>query len=162
MALFIYLFDAFYSPGGGPVPFTYSAEAFPLSHREVGMAWAVATNNFWAAVITFAFPRMLQAMTITGTFGFYAGTNLLVTVMAFLWMPETKQRSLEQLDEVFSVSMRTHMHFQVTKVLPWWLKKWILRRKGLKVPELYSFTDEVEMNEETKGEGNIYHLETAT
>jgi hypothetical protein len=26
IAFFIYLFDAFYSPGEGPVPFTYSAE----------------------------------------------------------------------------------------------------------------------------------------
>ena len=33
IALFIYLFAAFYSPGEGPVPFTYSAEAFPLFHR---------------------------------------------------------------------------------------------------------------------------------
>jgi sugar porter (SP) family MFS transporter len=33
VALFIYLFAAFYSPGEGPVPFTYSAEVFPLSHR---------------------------------------------------------------------------------------------------------------------------------
>lgn len=33
ITLFIYLFSAFYSPGEGPVPFTYSAEAFPLFHR---------------------------------------------------------------------------------------------------------------------------------
>lgn len=45
VALFIFIFAAFYSPGEGPVPFTYSAECFPLSHREVGMAWAVATNS---------------------------------------------------------------------------------------------------------------------
>jgi MFS family permease len=37
IALFVFLFAAFYSPGEGPVPFTYSAEVFPLSHREVGM-----------------------------------------------------------------------------------------------------------------------------
>lgn len=45
VALFVFIFAAFYSPGEGPVPFTYSAECFPLSHREVGMAWAVATNS---------------------------------------------------------------------------------------------------------------------
>ena len=33
IALFIYLFAAFHSPGEGPVLFTYSAEVFPLSHR---------------------------------------------------------------------------------------------------------------------------------
>ena len=26
-----------YSPGEGPVPFTYSAEVFTLTHREMGM-----------------------------------------------------------------------------------------------------------------------------
>lgn len=37
IAMFIFLFGAFYSPGEGPVPFTYSAEVFPLTHREIGM-----------------------------------------------------------------------------------------------------------------------------
>jgi hypothetical protein len=90
IALFIFMFAAFYSPGEGPVPFTYSAEVFPLSHRgkhgvlvhtviltdfcivEVGMAWAVATNLFWASVLSLTFPRMLSAMGPTGAFGFYA------------------------------------------------------------------------------------------
>lgn len=72
IALFVFLFAAFYSPGEGPVPFTYSAEVFPLSHREVGMAFAVATNLFWAAVLSLTFPRLLAAFTPTGAFGFYA------------------------------------------------------------------------------------------
>jgi MFS family permease len=72
IAFFIFLFAAFYSPGEGPVPFTYSAEVFPLSHREVGMGWAVATCLFWAAVLSITFPRLLAAFTPTGAFGFYA------------------------------------------------------------------------------------------
>ena len=32
----------FYSPGEGPVPFTYSAEAFPLYIRDLGMSLATA------------------------------------------------------------------------------------------------------------------------
>ena len=39
----MYLFEVFYSPGMGPVPFTYSAEAFPLHVREIGMSFATAT-----------------------------------------------------------------------------------------------------------------------
>jgi MFS family permease len=95
VALFVYLFDAFYSPGEGPVPFTYSAEVFPLSHREVGMSWAVCTNNFWATVVSLTFPRQLRAFGSTGAFGFYAALNAVAFVMIFLWLPETKQRSLE-------------------------------------------------------------------
>lgn len=37
------VFDMVYSPGEGPVPFTYSAEAFPLYCRELGMSWSVTT-----------------------------------------------------------------------------------------------------------------------
>jgi MFS family permease len=65
VAMFIYIFAMFYSPGEGPVPFTYSAEVFPLSHREVGMGWAVATCLFWACVLTMFLPLMLTAMTTT-------------------------------------------------------------------------------------------------
>src|SRR6201994_2707407 len=90
VATFIYLFAAFYSPGEGPVPFTYSAEVFPLSHREVGMSWAVATNNFWAATLALTFPRMLKALKPQGAFGFYAGLNIIALLMIFSWLPETK------------------------------------------------------------------------
>ena len=66
IALFVFLFAAFYSPGEGPVPYTYSAEVFPLAQREQGMAWAVTTCLFWAAVLSITFPRMLLAFTPTG------------------------------------------------------------------------------------------------
>jgi len=142
IALFIFLFDAFYSPGEGPVPFTYSAEVFPLSHREVGMSWAVATNNFWASVLSLTFPRMLRALRPQGAFGFYAGLNIVALFMIFSWLPETKQRTLEELDYVFAVPTRTHMSYQWRQVLPYFIKKTILRRKGLKEPQLYKFDSE--------------------
>jgi MFS family permease len=65
VATFVYVFAAWYSPGEGPVPFTYSAEVFPLSHREVGMGWAVATCLFWASVLTLFLPFMLASMGTT-------------------------------------------------------------------------------------------------
>lgn len=142
IAFFIYIFDAFYSPGEGPVPFTYSAEVFPLSHREIGMSWAVATNNFWASVLSLTFPRMLNALTPQGAFGFYAALNVIAFVMIFLWLPETKQRSLEELDYVFAVPTRTHMRYQLGTVLPWWFKRYVLMRKGAACPDLYKFEDE--------------------
>jgi hypothetical protein len=141
IAFFIYLFGAFYSPGEGPVPFTYSAEVFPLSHREVGMSWAVATNNFWASVLSLTFPRMLLALTSQGAFGFYAGLNVVALLLIFFFLPETKQRTLEELDYVFAVPTRTHAKFQLTKVLPWWFRRWVLFRRGEPCPELYTFEE---------------------
>ncbi|KAJ5628667.1 hypothetical protein N7490_010895 [Penicillium lividum] len=137
VAFFIYLFDVFYSPGEGPVPFAYSAEVFPQSHREIGMAWAVATNNFWASVLSLTFPYMLRSLTAQGAFGFYACLNLVAFVLIFLFLPETMQRSLEELDYVFGVPTRTHAKYQLTVVLPWWIRRYIFMRKGVDCPPLY-------------------------
>lgn len=137
IALFIFLFCAFYSPGEGPCAFVYSAEVFPLSHREIGMSWAVATNNFWAAVLSLTFPRMLRAFGPTGSFGFYAGLNVIALLLIFSFLPETKERSLEELDYVFAVPTRQHAKYQWGEVLPWWIKRWVFLRKSAKCPELY-------------------------
>ncbi|KAH7396169.1 D-xylose-proton symporter [Pyrenochaeta sp. MPI-SDFR-AT-0127] len=142
IAFFVYLFGAFYSPGEGPVPFAYSAEVFPLSHREMGMSWAVATNNFWAAVLSLTLPRMLKVMKPQGVFGFYAGLNIVALVMIFLWLPETKQRTLEELDYIFAVPTRTHMKYQAGPNLRWWINTYILRKKGLSKPLLYKLGDQ--------------------
>ncbi|KAF1348952.1 hypothetical protein BDV97DRAFT_195396 [Delphinella strobiligena] len=139
VSLFIFMFAAFYSPGEGPVPFTYSAEVFPLSHREVGMSWAVATCLFWAAVLSLTWPSMESAMTATGAFGFYTGLNLLAFCMIFLFVPETKQRTLEELDYVFAVPTRTHMHYQLTEALPYFFKRYVAMNKSARLEPLYSF-----------------------
>ncbi|KAK7920990.1 hypothetical protein PG985_009012 [Apiospora marii] len=139
VALFIYIFAAFYSPGEGPVPFTYSAEVFPLSHREVGMAWAVATCLFWAAVLSITFPKILASLGVVGAFCLYAGFNVVAFVMIFLWLPETKQRTLEELDYVFAVPTKTFIHYNTTKWIPWFMKRWVFFQKDAKLEPLYHF-----------------------
>jgi Sugar (and other) transporter len=108
------------------------------------MAFAVATNNFWASVLSLTLPRMLKALKPQGVFGFYAGLNFLAFWMIFFWLPETKQRTLEELDYIFAVPTRTHMKYQGGKAAPYWFKTHILRRKGLPEPQLYKF-DEVDI-----------------
>ena len=137
VAFFVYLFAAFYSPGEGPVPYPYSAEVFPLSHREVGMAWAVATCLFWAAVLSITFPMMLARLGVIGSFGLYAGLNVLALILIFLFLPETKQRTLEELDYIFAVPVRVFVKYQVTKTLPFWFRRWVLQRKDAKLEPLY-------------------------
>ncbi|KAE8153134.1 hypothetical protein BDV25DRAFT_127468 [Aspergillus avenaceus] len=111
ISLFIFMFGAFYSPGEGPCAFVYSAEAFPLSHREIDMSWAVATNAFWASVLALTFPRMLGAFGPQGSFAFYAGLNALALVLIFLVLPETKGRTLEELDSVFEIPTGKHARY---------------------------------------------------
>ncbi|KAJ4291422.1 hypothetical protein N0V88_006015 [Collariella sp. IMI 366227] len=142
VALFVYLFGAFYSPGEGPVPFTYSAEVFPLSHREVGMGFSVATCLFWAAVLGMTFPFLLESAGTLGAFGCYAGFNLVAMIMIFFWVPETKQRTLEELDYVFAVPTGRFARYQLTQALPWFLKRWVLWQRKAELKPLYQFDQE--------------------
>ncbi|TFK44551.1 hypothetical protein BDQ12DRAFT_673197 [Crucibulum laeve] len=143
IAFFVFLFGAFYSPGEGPVPFTYSAEVFPLTHREMGMSWAVSTCLFWAAVLSLTFPRLLSAFGSVGAFGFYAGLNVVAFAMIFFLLPETKQRTLEELDYIFAVPTSKHIAYQGKTFLPYFIKRWVLFRKDTKLEPLYNF-EEVE------------------
>lgn len=114
------------------------------------MGWAVATNLFWAAVLGLTFPPMKAAMTETGAFGFYAGLNVTAFVWIILWVPETKQRTLEELDYVFAVPTTRHMSYQLGTVIPWWFKRWVFWQKGAKCPELYQFEGHLAEDEEWK------------
>ncbi|EJD03083.1 proton myo-inositol cotransporter [Fomitiporia mediterranea MF3/22] len=141
VALGIYLFGMVYSPGEGPVPFTYSAEAFPLYVRDIGMSFATATTWFFNFVVSITFPRLLGAFTPQGAFGWYAGWNLIGFVLILLFVPETKALSLEELDQVFSVSTRKHASYQL-KALPRNIKKYIFRMKVEEVEPLYQYEGE--------------------
>ncbi|KAK4499475.1 hypothetical protein PRZ48_009990 [Zasmidium cellare] len=147
ISFFIFLFTAFYSPGEGPCAFVCSAEAFPLSHCEIGMSFAVATNNFWAAVLSLTFPRMLRALGATGSFGFYAAMNVVALSLIFLFLPETKERSLEELDYVFAVPTTRHASYQLFEVLPWWFRRFVLSQRAGRCPELYASQSGAEKRE---------------
>ncbi|KAJ9603604.1 hypothetical protein H2200_011790 [Cladophialophora chaetospira] len=136
LATLIYLFCALYSPGMGPVPNTYSAEVFPLSHREVGMSFSVATANCWAAVLSLTFPRILAALKSQGAFALYAGLNIVAVVLVFLLLPETRLKTLDELDDVFSIPTRTFIRYQITEYLPWFTKRYILREKNAELRPL--------------------------
>lgn len=128
LAAMIYLFCAEYSPGMGPVPNPYCAEVFPLSHREIGMSFAVSVANVWASVLSLTFPWLLTLLRSQGAFILYACLNVLALVLIFLFVPETKMKTLEELDEVFSVRTRDFVRFQSTEYLPWWMRRYILQQ----------------------------------
>ena len=86
----MYLFEVFYSPGMGPVPFSYSAEAFPIQVRDVGMAFATATTWCFNFILALTWPLLVQAFQPQGAFGFYAAWCIILWVLVLLFMPETK------------------------------------------------------------------------
>ncbi|KAF1990695.1 putative MFS myo-inositol transporter [Aulographum hederae CBS 113979] len=123
----IYLFMMVYSPGAGPVPFTYSAEAFPLYIRDTGMSFATATTWGFNFILALTWPALVDAFTSTGAFCWYAGWNMVLFVIAYFCLPETKALTLEELDQVFSVPTTKHAKFYAS-MIPWYWGKYIMRK----------------------------------
>ncbi|GAA6055015.1 hypothetical protein NBRC10513_005677 [Rhodotorula toruloides] len=140
VALGIYLHCMAYSPGEGPVPFTYSAEAFPLYVRDIGMSYATAVTWLFNFIVALTFPRLLTAFTPQGAFGWYAGWNALGTLLVLFFVPETKGLSLEELDQVFSVPTRKHASYH-GKGVGYNFRKYILRQRLPPRAPLYSWQD---------------------
>ncbi|RSM11894.1 hypothetical protein CEP52_002770 [Fusarium oligoseptatum] len=128
----------------GPVPFTYSAEAFPVHVRDVGMSWATATTWCFNFVISMTWPRLRSSFTPTGAFGWYAAWCAVLWFLILLFVPETKALTLEELDQVFGVSTRKHASYQIKNAV-WHFKKWVLRKDLEPLPSFY--TESEKLNE---------------
>jgi len=150
IAAAIYVFMAVYSPGEGPVPFTYSAESFPLHLRDVGMSFATATCWGFNFILSLTWPALEAAFTPTGAFCWYAAWNFFGFVYAYFFLPETKALTLEELDTVFDVGNRQFSAYY-RKKLPWYLKKHILRQNVVSMEPLFELHEKGHHHDFTSG-----------
>lgn len=59
-----------------------------------------------------------------------------------MFMPETKGKTLEELDQVFSVPTRFHAAWGLRQI-PYVIKRYVFRQKGIKPEVLYENEDTV-------------------
>ncbi|KAL1970271.1 hypothetical protein VTN77DRAFT_5431 [Rasamsonia byssochlamydoides] len=79
------------------------SEVFPTYLRSYGMTTTDANLFLCSFIVTYNFTRMMNSMTRIGlTLGFYGGIAVLGWFYQILFMPETKNKSLEEIDELFS------------------------------------------------------------
>ena len=83
----------------GPVTWTLLAEIFP--NRIRGVAMATCTFALWVGccTLTFSFPSMNAALGSSGTFWVYAAICAFAFVFLYRNCPETKGKSLEELEK---------------------------------------------------------------
>ena len=83
----------------GPVTWTLLAEIFP--HRIRGIAMATCTFALWVGccTLTFSFPSMNAALGSSGTFWIYSAICLYAFLFLMRNCPETKGKSLEELEK---------------------------------------------------------------
>jgi sugar porter (SP) family MFS transporter len=98
--IFLIIYLAGYELGWGATVWVMIGEIFPLRARAAGTA--VATTVLWAAtgLVTAVFPTMSAKsnLGIGGAMWVFAGVNVVLLVLARFYIPETKGRSLEQIE----------------------------------------------------------------
>ncbi|KAJ8770758.1 hypothetical protein K2173_021405 [Erythroxylum novogranatense] len=101
-----YTFVAFFNIGLAPVTWVYSSEIFPLKLRAQGYSLGVAVNRLMNATVSMTFISLYKSITIGGAFFLFAGISLVAWFFFFFLFPETKGRSLEDMEELFSKGFR--------------------------------------------------------
>lgn len=101
-----YTFVAFFSIGLGPVTWVYSSEIFPLKLRAQGVSIAVAVNRVMNATVSMSFISIYKAITIGGSFFMFSAISVVAWLFFYFFLPETKGRSLEEMEMVFGKGNR--------------------------------------------------------
>jgi sugar porter (SP) family MFS transporter len=88
-----------YAMSLAPVTWVLISEIFP--NRIRGAAVSIAVSSLWIAsfVLTFTFPLILAAIGSAATFWLYAAICFIGFVFIWRRVPETKERTLEQIEQ---------------------------------------------------------------
>ena len=94
---FVLAFAATYAATLGPVTWVIVSELFPNHIRGTGMG--IATVALWLAnyLTTSLFPVMQANIGLPATFLIHGGICLLLFLFTLKYVPETKQKSLEEI-----------------------------------------------------------------
>ncbi|CAL4906366.1 unnamed protein product [Urochloa decumbens] len=91
----------FFSMGLGPMAWVYSSEILPLRLRGQGAGLGTAMNRTMCAVVIMTFISLYKAVTMAGAFYIYAAIAAAAFVFVYTCLPETRGRSLEDMEELF-------------------------------------------------------------
>jgi len=95
-----YLFVCTFAVTWGPSSWTYPAEIFPSKIRAKAVSLSTASNWFWNCILAYAVPPLLWNINWK-MYMIFATFNGLALIHIFLTAPETKGKTLEEMDEVF-------------------------------------------------------------
>ncbi|KAK9489391.1 general substrate transporter [Lipomyces doorenjongii] len=95
-----YLAAASFSMSWGAIKWIYCPEIFPLRIRTKGVGLAVATNWVTNLMLALTMPALLRTIRWR-VFFIFGSFDIAAFIHIWLCAPETKQRTLEEMDEIF-------------------------------------------------------------
>ncbi|QRG40965.1 hypothetical protein FDK38_005459 [Candidozyma auris] len=104
LVAFSCIFIAFFAATWGPCAWVVIGELFPLRTRAKSVALCTASNWLWNWGIAYATPYMVdkdKGNLGTNVFFIWGGCNFLCFIFAWIFIYETKNLTLEQVDELY-------------------------------------------------------------
>lgn len=92
---------AFFSVGIGPVCWVLTSEIFPLRLRAQAAALGAVGNRVCSGLVAMSFLSVSDAITVGGTFFIFSVISALSVAFVYMFVPETKGKSLEQIGLLF-------------------------------------------------------------
>jgi MFS family permease len=92
----------------GPVMWVLLSEIFPNEQRAAAISVAGFWNALVSASVTFVFPSALSLLSPAGTFLAFGLMASAAWVFVLLFVPETKGRTLEQLEHELISPAKVH------------------------------------------------------
>ena len=104
IALFIFAFIASHALGQGTVIWVFISEIFPNRARALGQSFGAGVHWVFAALITLVGPSVIAIYNTNPwpIFSFFAFMMVLQLFFSIFMMPETKGKSLEEIDLVIN------------------------------------------------------------
>lgn len=99
--LFFFMFIAFYGVGPGVCVWLALSELMPTRIRATGMSIAMIINQGVSALIATVFPTWVAATSFQSVFFCLAGFTVVYFIAAAFFLPETKGRTLEEIEKYF-------------------------------------------------------------
>ena len=96
----------FFAIGLGPIFWVLIAEIFPLKVRARAMSVATIANWGFNLVVTISFLELVATLGRPGAFALYAALTVAGLMFTLRFVPETKGRSLEQIEADLSQAAR--------------------------------------------------------
>ncbi|CAN1284047.1 Sugar transporter ERD6-like 16 [Linum perenne] len=97
-SFFFKVYISAFSIGMGAVPWVIMSEIFPINMKGVGGSLVVLVNWLGAWAVSFTF-NFLMSWSSSGTFFLYSGFSILTILFVAKFVPETKGKTLEEIQE---------------------------------------------------------------
>jgi MFS family permease len=105
--VFIWFFGANFSYSWGPVAWLLCSEIFSPGHRSQAVSIIISCNYMMNFVVGQVTPNMLDKLKF-GTYIFFAAFCLIMFLWVMFFVPETRYKTLEEMDLVFGDNLGTN------------------------------------------------------